>query len=332
MTRTAPALLSVAVGALLTAAAATAQTVPITEWTVPYPDQQGRVWFVGQAGNYVAYLDPATGSFKRYEIDADSHPHNLLVAADGQVWYTGNTNGTINRLDPVSGKITRYALPKDLGDPHTLANDGREHLWFTVQGGNAVGRISMADGAIRVVRMPQEGSRPYGIAIDSRGRPWFDQFGANRIGTIDPSTFALKEYSLPERGSRPRRIAITSDDRIWVDDYPRGKLVRFDPSTGSFKEWTAPSAARSLPYAMSVDDQNRLWIMETGVQPNQLAGFDPVTEKFFALTPVLPSGGGTVRHMVFDRRAGALWFGTDANTIGRAVISGAGTGSPRNIP
>jgi len=333
MTRISPTLLSIAAAALLSPAAVSAQTVPITEWTVPwadtrprdpYPDQQGRIWFVGQAGNYVAYLEPATGSFKRFEIDKDSHPHNLTVAADGQVWYTGNTNGTIDRLDPGTGKITRYPLPRDLGDPHTLANDGRGHLWFSVQGGNAVGRITMADGAIRIVRMPQEGSRPYGIAIDSKGRPWFDEFGANRIGTIDPTSFALQEYSLPERGSRPRRIAITSDDRIWVDDYPRGKLVRFDPATKSFKEWAAPSAARSLPYAMTVDDQDRLWLVETGVQPNQLVGFDPRSERFFSLTPIAQSGGLTVRHMVFDPRAGALWFGTDANTIGRAVVQGTG--------
>ena len=36
----------------------------------PYADTEGRVWFVGQNGNYVAYLDNKTGNFKRYEIDA----------------------------------------------------------------------------------------------------------------------------------------------------------------------------------------------------------------------------------------------------------------------
>ena len=50
------------------------------EWEVPYgantrprdpfPDKQGRVWFVGQNGNYIAYVDSKTGEFKRYEIDA----------------------------------------------------------------------------------------------------------------------------------------------------------------------------------------------------------------------------------------------------------------------
>jgi virginiamycin B lyase len=35
----------------------------------PFVDPKGRVWFVGQQGNYVAYLDPVTGRFERYEVD-----------------------------------------------------------------------------------------------------------------------------------------------------------------------------------------------------------------------------------------------------------------------
>ena len=47
-------------------------------WTVPWEktrprdafvDQKGRVWFVGQVGNYVAHLDPKSG-----EISLDEHP------------------------------------------------------------------------------------------------------------------------------------------------------------------------------------------------------------------------------------------------------------------
>jgi virginiamycin B lyase len=30
--------------------------------------------------------------------------------------------------------------------------------------------------------------------------------------------------------------------------------------------------------------------------------------------------GTTVRHMYHDAKAGELWFGTDANTIGRATL------------
>ena len=50
-----------------------------------------------------------------------------------------------------------------------------------------------------------------------------------------------------------------------------------------------------------------------------LVGFDPATGEFFSQTDI-PSGGGTVRHMVYYEPAGELWFGTDTNYIGRAAI------------
>ena len=105
---------------LLPSAAPVVAPVQIMEWTVPwektrprdpYLDKQGRVWFAGQAGNYVAYLNPANGQFKRYEIDEGTNPHNLVVADDGMVWYSGNRNGRICKLDPATGKITTYMMP-----------------------------------------------------------------------------------------------------------------------------------------------------------------------------------------------------------------------------
>ena len=80
-----------------------------------------------------------------------------------------------------------------------------------------------------------------------------------------------------------------------------------------------PSGASSRPYAMAVDDQDRVWAVESGVQPNLFVGFDPKTEQFFSKT-AFPSGGLTVRHMFFHRPAKEIWFGTDAGTVGRAKL------------
>ena len=33
----------------------------------PYADAKGGVWFVGQSGNYIGYLDSGSGEFRRYE-------------------------------------------------------------------------------------------------------------------------------------------------------------------------------------------------------------------------------------------------------------------------
>lgn len=309
-------------------------TVQIREWTVPWENSRprdpyvdtttGDVWFVGQVGNYVARMNPRTGEFRRYELEERALPHNLIVDADGTVWYAGNGNGHIGKLDPETGKVTRYAMPDSAArDPHTLLFGRDGDIWFTVQGGNFVGNLNKTSGEVRLVKVPTPRARPYGIVLDSKGRPWFNEFGSYKIGMIEPSTMALREFTLPDTAARGRRIAITSDDMVWYVDYARGYLGRLNPESGKVDEWAMPSGAQSRPYAMTVDDRGRLWAVETGVSPNQFVGFDPKAGAFTSVTKVPSStarGGNTVRHMMFNPATREIWFGTDANTIGRAAI------------
>ncbi len=307
----------------------------LTEWTVPwersrprdpFADAQGRVWFVGQAGNYVAYLDPSTGQFKRYEVEEGTHPHNLVVSPKGDVWFTGNRNGRVVRLDPATGKLTNYMMPDStVQDPHTMTFDAAGNAWFTAQQSNAVGHIDTKTGTIRLWHT-ELGSRPYGITVGHDGKVWFDLFGTNKLGMIDPNVMEVKTFTLPNERTRPRRIAITHDGMIWYGDYTRGYLGRLDPKTGDTKEYALPGGAMSLPYGMALDGQGRIWVAETGLRPNRLVAFDPARGMF---TDTVEVGGGevpnTIRHMTYDARTGAIWFGTDRNTIGRLVVRGRET-------
>ena len=158
----------------------------------------------------------------------------------------------------------------------------------------------------------------YGIVVDSNDRPWIALFNTNHIGTVDPETFAFEAFELPER-ALPRRIAITSDDVLWYGDWTRGTLGRLDPETGEVREFPLPGGEGSRPYGMLADDSDRIWIVETGPEPNNFVGFDPYTEEIFS--QVQPeSGGGSIRHMFFDAETNSVWFGADANTIGVAKL------------
>jgi virginiamycin B lyase len=307
----------------------------IKEWPVPWADSRprdpfvdpttNRIWFCGQAGNYIAYFVPTTGEFKRYELAPNTGPHNLIVDKQGFVWYSGNLNAHIGRLDPKDGSIKRYPMPDpDVRDPHTLVFDKNGDIWFTVQGGNAVGRLTVGTGQVELTRPSTPNSRPYGIKVDSKGRPWIVLFGTNKIATVDPATMVLREITLPRAEARPRRMEITSDDRVWYGDYAGGFLGRYDPVTGKVDEWQLPGGADARPYAMVRDDDDRVWVVETS-RPNRFVSFDSKTLLFSEETPV-PSGGGTVRHMYWDAATKSIWFGTDANTIGQAVVP------PRSAP
>ncbi len=221
-------------------------------------------------------------------------------------------------LDPDSGDIERLMLPGDgTRDVHTMdfASDG--DIWFSVSRGNQLGHLEARSLTMTLHEVPTPGARPYGLVVDADDRPWATLFGSHKLATVTDGE--VEEIELPRDTARPRRLAVTDDGSIWYVDYLGGYLGRLDPASGEVDEWPTPAGRASRPYAMAADDRGRLWFVETGVQPNRFVGFDPSSETF--TEPVeIASGGGTVRHMVFDAESRAIWFGTDANTIGRARL------------
>ena len=291
----------------------------LKEWPVewggrvrdPYVARDGKVWFVGQAGNYIASFDPATEAFKRYTIEDGTNPHNLIVDEEGFVWYAGNRNGRIGRLDPATGQAKTF-MTGEARDPHTLIFDGKGNIWFTSQGSNRIGRLNMKSGKVDLITPNEQPSNPYGIVLDGKGHPVVALLRTNTIVRVDPATLKLTRFTQGDAASRSRRVEWTPDG-IWYADEARGYLGRIDPASGKVKEWPAPGGAGSRPYALTKDDQGRIWFSETG-QVKQLVRFDPKTETF----DVFPVSG-TIRHMMFDKKGGAMWFGTDANNLGRIV-------------
>jgi virginiamycin B lyase len=315
--------------------ARSADTVQHSAWDVPWQGRPrdpyvapagDRVWFVGQSGNYVAFFTPANGQFRQIAIDSGTHPHTVVVDKQGNAWYAGNMNGMIGRIDGRSLAIRRYPMPEAAArDPHTIDFDSKGNLWFSLQNSNMMGQLDVTTGAVALIRMPTPRSRPYGVVVAPDNTVWFDLFGTNKIGMIAAGTKTVKEYVLPDERARPRRIARTSDGGIWYTDYSRGFLGRLDPASGAVKEWELPGKGASLPYAMAVDEQDRLWVVETGVRPNRLVGFDPKSQRFFGHTNIGKDAVNAVRHMVYDPATRALWYGSDQGQLGRAVV-------PRMLP
>jgi virginiamycin B lyase len=306
-----------------------AEPIDIRAWLVPWEDSRprdpyvasdGRVWFVGQKGDYVANLYPQTGEFNRYDLEPGTGPHNLLVDGQNRIWYAGNRTGHIGLLDPDTARIIEIDMPdRRAGDPHTLVFDDAANIWFTVQQGNFVGRLSMEDHAVQLLEVPTGGARPYGIVVNANGIPWAVEFGSYKLIRINPETMELEEIALPNEAARPRRLVAASDGSVWYGDFARGFLGRYDPATGEFAEWPMPSGEDSRPYGMEIDKFDRIWLVETGVSPNRFVGFDPALEDFFSVTEI-PSGAGAVRHMDYFEPAGEVWFGTDTNYIARAKV------------
>lgn len=300
----------------------------ITEWPVPWkptrprdpwPLNETTIWFVGQAGDYAATFNPETEKFKRYDLEDGTGPHTVIANERG-AWYAGNRARHIGLIDPDTGAIEKITMPGDgYGDVHTMDFTSDGDIWFTLQGANQVGFLAVAKWEVTLYEVPTKSARPYGLVVDKNDRPWIALFGTNKLASVNAEG-VVEEFTLPREDSRPRRLGLDSEGQVWYVDYAQGYLGRYRPDTGGqVQEWLMPSGAKAYPYAMGVDHKGRPWFVETGPRPNRFVGFDPETESFTQPVP-LESGGITVRNMAFDPDTRAFWFGTDANTLGRAVV------------
>ena len=314
---------------------AEAQEAPVSspriqEWQVPWagtrprdpfvaPD--GRVWFSGQLGNYLAVFDPDTDTFARIELESGTYPNGVAVDGAGRVWYAGNRNARLGRLDPASGEIATFPIRNPaVRDPYTLTLDGGGKLWFTAPESNRVGRLDTGNGALELIRVPTVNARPYDIKLDDQGRPWVSLFGTNKLAWVDPETLALTEVTLPRPRARVRRLEVAGNGDVWYLDFAGGLVGRYRPSSGSFDEWPVPGEGRARPYGAALDGGGRLWLADQGGRAMRLLSFDTRSERAL---PALarPSPRGAVRHLHYHAASDSLWFATDANTLGRVRLA-----------
>jgi virginiamycin B lyase len=80
-----------------------------------------------------------------------------------------------------------------------------------------------------------------------------------------------------------------------------------------------PGGDGSRPYAITQDDRENLWISQTGPE-KMLVGFDTRTEEFISVNEVTHN----IRHMMFHEPTSTMWFGTDANHVGRLLTAAVG--------
>lgn len=261
----------------------------------PVEGPDGAIWWVGQYGNLLGRINPATGEMKEWELPAKTLPHNVVIDEEGNPWVTGNGNGTMVKMDLKTEKFTVYKMPDPAArDPHTAEFDKAGIMWFSLQQSDMFGRLDPKSGDIKLVKAGK-GAKPYGVKLDADGNPWFSCNGSNCLVKVDKATMQMREYKLPE-GTTVRRLDIAPDGMVWYVNSGLGRIGRLDPKTGEFKEWNSPSGKDSHPYGIMVVD-GIVWYNESGVRPDLLVRFDPKTEKFQSWA--IPSGGvnaGILRH------------------------------------
>jgi virginiamycin B lyase len=113
-------------------------------------------------------------------------------------------------------------------------------------------------------------------------------------------------------------LALAADGTLFYTDYERGYLGHFDPKTKKVQEWASPGGSGSNPYGITITPDGVVWYAETGLKPNTLVRFNPITQKFSS-TPV-PSGGGVIRNMAATKDGKVYIACSGVNKVGIAEV------------
>ena len=296
--------------------------ITIEEWVTPTLGQRtrdpvespdGAIWWTGMWASLVGRLDPNTGAMQEYQLPSSARPHSIVPDTDGFIWYTGNSNGTIGRLNPADGSIKEY--PTRARDPHTAVFHPNGNLYFTSQHSNMLGRLNPKTGELKEIETRK---KPYGIKVGKSGDLFIAYNGTNAIGRMHPDTLSVRYYDIPDTATRIRRLDIDSDQNVWFVNSSLGKVGKLEVDTGTVTQWNSPSGPTSHPYSMTVIN-DIVWYNESGMRPDALVRFDPVTEQFQSWA--VPSGIGIIRHTWETQDGDLLIHQSSSNRVGRVRIA-----------
>jgi virginiamycin B lyase len=144
---------------------------------IPYelrigPD--GLVWMSELAGNRVHAFDPATATFRTFEMPtASSGPRRLDVAPDGIVWIPEYAAGKLARLDPRTGEFREFDLPMRDAAPYVARVDPRDGaVWLGTGMADALLRFDPATNRFTTWPLPTHGALVRHIAVAPNGDVW----------------------------------------------------------------------------------------------------------------------------------------------------------------
>lgn len=212
-------------------------------------DDGGRIWFNGhftKEPELMGYLDPGTGTVRRYEVPSPpmpdggtTMPYGLRPGPDGSLWGTQLIGGRLVRFDLDTEQFKLYPLPTPYSGP----------------------------------RRPDVG--PDGIV-------WIPEYAAGTLARFDPATETFKRYELPIRDALPYIVRVDARRGwVWIATAAADAVLRFFPAEERFTVHPLPSP-RSLVRHMELDPETgTLWLSYgnfPAVTP-KIVRVEPVTDR-----------------------------------------------------
>jgi len=254
-------------------------------------DNEGNGWVTQRTGGRLGRLDVKTLVYT--EIDPPPAAskkvrlNGIVRGQDNKVWFLdGGPNRRWLSYDTQAKEFNVFSLPR-LKSGNASGNTMRVHpdgtVWLCSLEANQIIRLDPKTKKFQVWDVPAglqagKSANPYGMAISGDGKVWFVENAFNQLGRIDPASGKFDEYPIPVKDAVARKMGMDSEGNIWVGVHIPGKLMKVDYKTLKMRVFDPPTKDSGV-YSVQGDPKSKLvWFSEQ--QADQIARFDPATEKF----------------------------------------------------
>jgi len=207
------------------------------------------------------------------------------------------------RLPDLQTEIIEYDFPETTKPLFPLF-DGNDSIWISDPSAPRLWKFSLEnqefksysfDGVVSVI-----------LTKDNSGRIWFNDPPRNQIGFFDPNNEEISTVTLPKVAptmdtSTTTFVLADYSGNIWISIVNKDKILKYITGSNIFEEVSLPKG--SLPFALALDNEGKVWFTESG--PGKIGFIDPSNKKITEFSPDTPLNGP--ESMAFDKE-GNLWI------------------------
>jgi virginiamycin B lyase len=168
-------------------------------------DNNGIVWFTGQAGLY-GRVTPQSGKVEVWKAPKGTGPYGIAATPAGEVWYASLAGDYIGRIDSTTGAVTVVEPPRPGVGPRRIWSDSKGILWVSFWRTGEVGRYDPATKAWKTWQLPNSTSGCYSVYVDDKDKVWLTDFTANAIVRFDPVTEKFESFPSNKRAASVRQM------------------------------------------------------------------------------------------------------------------------------
>jgi virginiamycin B lyase len=186
-------------------------------------DNQGRIWFTGQAGIY-GRLDPTTGEMVVWDAPGGRGPYGITTTPDGAVYYASLAGSYLGRLDLETGEATVLEPPTAGQGTRRAWTDSQGRIWCAQWNAGQVAVYDPASDSWQEWKLPGAAPQAYAVYVDERDDVWLTDFGGNAIHRFDPETETFETFALPSTPGNVRQL-LGREGEVWGAESAADTLV-----------------------------------------------------------------------------------------------------------